>query len=268
PPNDAHGATTEEFTSRSARDLVERPAMLQSASVRALPDLNNAGPAKHRARDGRLIDVDATSIRLAYDGHDARLVGGTDLTQGRGLGGQLQQSQRLETVGQLAGGIAHDFNNLLAVILNYADFVADELPEGDLRRDVEEIQRAATRAADLTRQLLIFARREVTNPQVLDLNDVVTGVEKLLRRTIGENVALVLSLGDDLPCVRADPGQIEQVFLNLTLNARAAMPRGGRLVWETPRVALESLSDPGRPAVAPGRYVRLSVSDTGTGMSE
>src|SRR4029077_20336873 len=156
PPNDAHGATTEEFTSRSARDLVERPAMLQSASVRALPDLNNAGPAKHRERDGRLIDVDATSIRLAYDGHAARLVVVTALTQRRGLEGQLQQSQRLETVGQLAGGMAHDFNHLLAVVRNYAGFVAAELPQGGPRRDVEAIPRAATGAADLTRQLLIF----------------------------------------------------------------------------------------------------------------
>jgi PAS domain S-box-containing protein len=265
-----YGYSRDELISRPAADLVpvEQAAMVASASIKGLPDLHKAGPGKHRAKDGSLIDVDATSIRLVYDGHDARLVVVTDLTQRKGLEGQLQQSQRLETVGQLAGGIAHDFNNLLAVILNYADFVADELPEGDLRRDVEEIQRAATRAADLTRQLLIFARREVTNPQVLDLNDVVAGVEKLLRRTIGEDVALVLSLADDLPCVRADPGQIEQVFLNLTLNARDAMPRGGRLVVETSAVDLDSASDPGRPGVTAGRYVRLSVSDTGAGMTE
>jgi PAS domain S-box-containing protein len=264
-----YGYPRDEFVSRPAADFlqVEQAVTLTSASVRELPDLHKAGPARHRAKDGRLIDVDATSIRLSYDGHDARLVVIEDLTGRRELEGQLQQSQRLDTVGQLAGGIAHDFNNLLAVILNYADFVSDELPEGDLRRDVEEIQRAATRAADLTRQLLIFARREVTNPQVLDLNAVVAGVENLLRRTIGEDVELVLSLGHDLPCVRADPGQVEQVLLNLTLNGRDAMAGGGRLVVETTAVDLNGTSDQGRPNVAEGRYVRLSVSDTGTGMS-
>src|SRR5258707_823220 len=127
---------------------------------------------------------------------------------------RLRQGQRLETVGQLAGGIAHDFNNLLAVILNYADFLAERLPEGEMREDVEQIQRAASRAADLTRQLLIFARREVVKPEVLDLNAVVSGVEKLLRRTLGENVELVAALARDLPSVLADPGQLEQVFLN------------------------------------------------------
>ena len=264
-----YGYARDEFISRPAADLIPtgQAGMLVSASVKTLPDLHSVGAATHRAKDGSPIDVNATSIRLVYDGHDARLVLVEDLTEQKGLEGQLQQSQRLDTVGQLAGGIAHDFNNLLAVILNYADFVADELPDGDLRRDVEEIQRAATRAADLTRQLLIFARREVTNPQVLDLNAVVAGVENLLRRTIGEDVELVLSLTDDLPGVRADPGQIEQVFLNLTLNARDAMPRGGRLVVETSAVELNGASDPGRPGVAAGRYVRLSVSDTGAGMS-
>ena len=153
------------------------------------------------------------------------------------------------------------------MILNYADFLAEELPEGDLRHDVEEIQHAATRAADLTRQLLIFARREVADPQVLDLNAIVSGVENMLRRTIGEDVELVLALGDDLPCVRADPGQIEQVFLNLTVNARDAMPRGGRLIVETSAVELNGGYDAGQLGVAPGPYVRLSVSDTGVGMS-
>lgn len=262
-----YGYPREEFLAGSITDLAadETPT---AASVKQLPDLHRSGPRKERTKSGELIDVELTSFRLVYERHDARLVVIQDLTERKGLESQLQQSQRLETVGQLAGGIAHDFNNLLAVILNYADFVADELPEGDLRRDVEEIQRAATRAADLTRQLLIFARREMTNSQVLDLNAVVAGVENLLRRTIGEHVKLVLSLSDDLPGVRADPGQIEQVVLNLTLNARDAMPGGGRLVVETSSVALDGVSDSGRPAVVAGRYVRLSVSDTGAGMSD
>jgi two-component system cell cycle sensor histidine kinase/response regulator CckA len=263
-----YGYTRDEFREVTVADIVapDQPPFL--AEMRGHPDLYHSGPRKHRSKDGAAIDVQLTSIRLAYDGHDARLVVVEDLTERTKLTAQLQQSQRLETVGQLAGGIAHDFNNLLAVILNYADFVAEELPAGNLRHDVEEIQRAASRAADLTRQLLIFARREVANPQVLDLNAVIGGVENMLRRTIGEDIELALSLADDLPCVRVDTGQIEQVFLNLTVNARDAMPGGGRLVVETSAVGLHDENDAGRPHLPPGPYVRLSVSDTGTGMSE
>jgi two-component system cell cycle sensor histidine kinase/response regulator CckA len=261
-----YGYTREEFRSLTAADLLPADQVPTSAAVKRLPDVRHAGIGKHRAKDGSLIDVDTTSIRLTYEGHDARLVSITDLAERKGLEGQLNQSQRLETVGQLAGGIAHDFNNLLAVILNYADFVAEALPEGDLRRDVEEIQHAATRAADLTRQLLIFARREVVDARSLDLNDVVVGVEKVLRRTLGDDIELALSLADDLPCVLADAGQAEQVFLNLALNARDAMPEGGRLIVETSVVDVGT-HDVGEPDVAPGRYVRLSVSDTGVGMS-
>ena len=263
-----YGYTQEEFRSLTVADVSAPDQTPFMTSMQGRPDLHHSGPRKHRTKDGALIDVALTSIRLAYDGHDARLVVVEDLTERMKLESQLQQSQRLDTVGQLAGGIAHDFNNLLGVILNYADFVAEALPEGDLRHDVEEIQRAASRAADLTRQLLIFARREVTNPQVLDLNAVVGGVEKLLRRTIGEDIELSLSLADDLPCVRADPGQIEQVFLNLTLNARDAMPGGGRLVVETSAVDLDGGYYSGQPDLASGPYVRLSVSDTGTGMTK
>jgi PAS domain S-box-containing protein len=261
-----YGYTREEFLAQTVTDLTvdQTPS---PATVKELPDLHTSGPWQQRTKGGELIEVRLTSIRLVYDGHDARLVVIDDLTERRHLEGQLQQSQRLETVGQLAGGIAHDFNNLLAVILNYAEFVTDELPEGPLRHDVEEIQRAALRAADLTRQLLIFARREATNPQVLDLNTVVEGVEPMLRRTLGEDIDLTLKLAKDLPSVLADPGQVEQVFLNLTVNARDAMPTGGRVVVETSAVDLDEEYAAGRPGVTPGRYVRLSVSDTGIGMS-
>jgi len=263
-----YGYTRDEFRAMTVASVLtsdQAPPLLSEASD--APDVRRSGPWKHRIKDGSLIDVDVTSIRLVYDGHGARLVVIDDLTERKHLEGQLQQSQRLETVGQLAGGIAHDFNNLLAVILNYAEFVTDELPEGPLRHDVEEIQRAALRAADLTRQLLIFARREATNPKVLDLNTVVEGVEEMLRRTLGEDIDLTLKLAKDLPTVIADPGQIEQVFLNLTMNARDAMPTGGRVVVETSAVDLDEEYAAGRPGVTPGRYVRLSVSDTGIGMS-
>jgi nitrogen-specific signal transduction histidine kinase/CheY-like chemotaxis protein len=185
---------------------------------------------------------------------------------------QLQQSQRLEALGQLAGGVAHDFNNLLAVILNYAAFVDDELAAGHdadfeaAGRDVKQIQRAAERATALTHQLLSFARREVVQPQVLNVNDVVTEVRQLLDRTIGEDVVLHIDLTPDPGSVMADPGQIEQVLINLAVNARDAMIGGGVLTIDTANVVIDPDVKTTGSAVRPGRYLRLRVSDTGTGM--
>jgi PAS domain S-box-containing protein len=180
---------------------------------------------------------------------------------------RLNQSQRLETVGQLAGGIAHDFNNLLAVILNCADFVQEDVPEDSpVHEDVLEIRRAAERAAALTRQLLVFSRRDVVLPTVLDVNGAVAEAEKLLRRTIGEHVALSTGLGDAVWPVMADQGQLEQVLVNLAVNARDAMPSGGRLIIETENVVLDDEAARTYSELASGRYVQLSVTDTGTGM--
>jgi two-component system, cell cycle sensor histidine kinase and response regulator CckA len=192
------------------------------------------------------------------------------------LEAQLQQAQRLESLGQLAGGVAHDFNNLLAVILNYASFVSEELGDAtasdwsqrnvSARSDIAQIQQAARRAATLTHQLLAFARQEVTRPQVLSLNDVVGGVEDMLRRTIGENVQLVTSLADGLWPVLADPGRLEQVLVNLAVNARDAMPGGGTVTIDTANVTVDANSVAGGSPARQGRNVRLRVSDTGTGM--
>jgi hypothetical protein len=180
---------------------------------------------------------------------------------------QLDQSRRLESVGQLAGGIAHDFNNILGVIMNYAEFVADELPPGSKSvEDVEEIRRAAERAAALTRQLLIFSRREVVQPEQLDLRKVVAELENLLHRALGERVELSTRFGEGLSTVEADPGQIEQVLVNLAVNARDAMPDGGRLLIEVEDVELDEEYTYMHPDTEPGRYVRLKVSDTGVGM--
>jgi signal transduction histidine kinase/CheY-like chemotaxis protein len=192
------------------------------------------------------------------------------------LEGQLHQSQRMESLGELAGGVAHDFNNLLAVILNYASFVAEELSiavaapagtqwEGPLK-DVEQIQLAAERAGLLTHQLLSFARREVVQAQALSLNSAITRMEQILRRTIGEQVELVISLAANLPMVVADPGQIEQIVLNLAINARDAMPAGGTLSIETVvrEVAEDESSVTGVPA---GPYACFRVGDSGVGMS-
>jgi hypothetical protein len=173
---------------------------------------------------------------------------------------QLQRTQRLEGLGQLAGGVAHDFNNLIAVISNYAVFIAEaaaDLGLGDIAGDAAQITKAAQRGADLTHQLLAFARREVVRPRPLNLNEVVVDIEQMLRRSIGEHIALDVRLGADLPPITADPGQLDQVLVNLAVNARDAMPRGGNLTIET-CVA--------HAGPHPDQYVRLRVSDTGTGM--
>ncbi|HLL66354.1 MAG TPA: ATP-binding protein [Micromonosporaceae bacterium] len=190
------------------------------------------------------------------------------------LQAQLQQGQRLEVLGQLAGGVAHDFNNLLGVILNYAAFVAEELattPQTEsiaaAGRDVGQIQRAAERATALTHQLLAFARREVIQPRVLDLNEVVTDVAQLLDRTIGEDVVLQTDLGPDIWPILADTGQIEQVLVNLVVNARDAMSGGGTLCVDTSNVSLGADVTVGGARLRAGRYVRLRIGDSGTGMT-
>ncbi len=202
---------------------------------------------------------------------------GTDQEQHR-VQQRLHQAQRLESLGELAGGIAHDFNNLLAVIINYAAFVshdleaAAQLPGGSkwqgTLEDIEQIRRASERAANLTRQLLSFARRDVVQPEVVDVNVVVAEVEQLLRRTIGEHVELISSLEPELSSVLMDPGQLEQVLVNLAVNARDAMPDGGRLTIETANIEIDESSGSGDMDIVPGAYVRLRVADTGTGMPE
>ncbi|XVU22382.1 hybrid sensor histidine kinase/response regulator [Actinoplanes sp. CA-054009] len=182
---------------------------------------------------------------------------------------QLQRAQRLEGLGQLAGGVAHDFNNLIAVIANYATFIAEAAADSGLTEiagDAEQISKAAQRGADLTHQLLAFARREVVRPRPLDINDVVTDIEQMLRRSIGEHIALSVRLSPGLPSVTADPGQLDQVLVNLAVNARDAMPRGGELTLETEVLDVDDDYASGRPHLRTGRYVRLRVSDTGTGM--
>jgi PAS domain S-box-containing protein len=187
----------------------------------------------------------------------------------RAMQDELQRSRRLESIGQLAGGIAHDFNNILGVIMNYAEFVADELePSSKAQEDVEEIRRAAERAAALTRQLLIFSRREVVKPEVLDLAQVVGELENLLRRALGERVEMSISLEDGLGAIEADPSQIEQVLVNLSVNARDAMPEGGRLLIEAENVELDEEYAYMHPDTEAGHYVRIKVSDTGVGMDQ
>jgi len=181
---------------------------------------------------------------------------------------QLRQSQKMEAIGQLAGGVAHDFNNLLTVIKGYSQLSLLDLKEDDrLRGNIQEIEKATQRATDLTRQLLAFSRRQILDLKVLDLNVLLKDLEKMLRRIIGEDVELLTLLSEDLGKVKVDPSQIEQVIFNLAVNARDAMPAGGKLAIETANVELDEEYARVHVNVAPGRYVRLSISDTGVGMT-
>jgi two-component system cell cycle sensor histidine kinase/response regulator CckA len=180
---------------------------------------------------------------------------------------ELLQSQKMEAIGRLAGGVAHDFNNLLTAITGYCDLLLEEIGDREqMRADAEEIIRAAERAAGLTRQLLAFSRRQVLMPKVFDLNELVSDVERLLLRLIGEHIELVTVLESELPHVRLDPGQLEQLVINLAVNARDAMPRGGHLSITTENLEIPPGGDPAHPGIDPARYATLSVSDTGVGM--
>jgi PAS domain S-box-containing protein len=240
-----------------------------------------AGEALPPTAEYRILrkDGDATwtlchSGAIDYLGEPATLTTFVDISQRKRaeeerteIQNQLQESQKLESVGRLAGGVAHDFNNLLSVIISYADFAAAALREGDpARADVLEIRKAGERAATLTRQLLAFSRRQVLEPRLVDLNEVVGGIEGMLRRLLGEDIEIAFRPAEGLGSVRADPGQIEQVLVNLAINARDAMPEGGRLTIETAHVELDEDYAARHVSVLPGCYVLLSLTDTGCGM--
>src|SRR6266498_2394674 len=219
-------------------------------------------------RDGRPRVFLNNVVGFVEDGHLVRVWGTQrDVTDQRHLEEQFRQSQKMEAVGQLAGGIAHDFNNLLTAILGNTQLLLRDLPPGDSKRgDVEEIRKASERAASLTRQLLAYSRRQMLQPVVLDLNVVVAEMDKMLHRLIGEHIALVAVLAADLGRVRADPNQIEQVVVNLAVNARDAMPDGGKLTVETANVDLDETFAQAHLGSVPGPYAMLAVSDTGAGM--
>ena len=219
--------------------------------------------------DGRQIWVrEIVHVVPGGQGQARRLRGLTvDITEQKRLEEQFRQSQKMEAVGRLAGGVAHDFNNLLTAITGYCEILLSEHePQHTRRGDIEQIKCAADRASALTQQLLAFSRRQTLAPRVLGLNATVAGIDKLLRRVIGEDIDLITVLASALGHVKADPGQIEQVIMNLAINARDAMPHGGKLLIETANVELDSVYASRHIAVRPGPYVLLAISDTGSGI--
>jgi PAS domain S-box-containing protein len=219
------------------------------------------------AKDGRRIPHYFSGQRFFADGVPCCIGMGIDLTARKLLEEELYQSQKIEAIGRLAGGVAHDFNNIMGVILGYGEMAESELePDHPVREQIAEMVKAAERAAGLTRQLQAFSRKQILQPKRLDLNDLVANTQSMLSRLIGEDIALVLRPGPGLGTVRADSGQIEQIVLNLAVNARDAMPSGGTLMLETANIDLRAESADNLPPAIPGRYVTLAVSDTGIGM--
>jgi len=227
--------------------------------------------ATWKRRDGRLLTVQLSvrAVRNAAGRVDYYETFVRDVTDQRRLQQQVLQSQKMEAVGRLAGGVAHDFNNLLTVITSYSDLLLEDLAPGDAKRDdLEQVRKAADGAAALTRQLLAFSRQQVVEPRVVSLNTVVEGLQKILRRVIGEDIEVTIALAPDLESVRADVGQLEQVLMNLVVNARDAMPTGGRLAVETANVEHDPEYARDREAAAVRRFAMLAVTDTGCGMDE
>jgi two-component system, cell cycle sensor histidine kinase and response regulator CckA len=241
-------------------DKVTRPIALLAKGVEALEAGDFTYPLKAEGED------ETGKLTRAFDRmrHALR----SDQEKRAELERQLRQAQKMDALGRLAGGVAHDFNNLLTVIRGHSELMLETLQSGDsLFGNAQQICKTTDRATSLTRQLLAFSRMQVVQPKVLDLNDLIPDMGKLLRRLIREDIEFALRLGDSLGRVKADPGQIEQVLLNLTVNASDAMPHGGTLAIETQNVTVDHEMARTRPETPPGKYVLLCVSDTGLGMN-
>jgi two-component system cell cycle sensor histidine kinase/response regulator CckA len=264
-----YGYSREEFLGMTLEDIRphEEVSRLRKELAQVEEGLFEAGEWRHRKKDGTIVDVEITRHTLTFAGRPAGLVMALDVTRRKSLENQLLQAQKMEAIGRLAGGVAHDFNNLLTIIFGSSDVLLEDLSRDyPHRAEVEEIMKAARRAASLTRQLLAFSRRQLLEPQVLDLNTLVTNLEGMLRRLIGEDVEFRTVLTPARGTVLADPGQLEQVIMNLAVNARDAMPQGGKLTIETAAADLDEAYAHAHVPVRAGSYMMLAVSDTGTGM--
>jgi len=266
-----YGYTRDEFASMKITDIrstEHAEELLKEIKLIDSP-LSATKVWKHRKADGREIAVEVTAHSIDFNGRAARLVLSNDVSERQSLELQLRQSQKMEAIGVLAGGIAHDFNNLLTVINGYSDLLLRTVAsDSAFWSNIRDIREAGERAASLTRQLLAFSRKQVLEPRVLDMNLVVADLEKMLSRIIGENIDFRTITDEDLCNISADPGQVEQIVMNLVVNARDAMPGGGKLTIETHNVDLTEEYARRHIAVNPGKYVMLAVTDTGFGMDE
>jgi two-component system, cell cycle sensor histidine kinase and response regulator CckA len=267
---DKYGYSRQEFLAMSSADL--RPpgeARRLRNFLRGLPagDHGDAGHWRHLAKNGRIIDAEVFWRSVNFAGRDAVLSVIEDITERKLLEEQLRQSQKLEAVGRLAGGVAHEFNNLLTVILGYSQLLLNRTDcEHPMHAGLDKIRESAEKAGILTRQLVAFSRRQSLQPGILDLNKVVAGMEKMLRRIIGDRIELVTKLSPELGLVRADSSQIDQVVMNLVLNARDAMPQGGTVTLETADREVSELE--AAAGHRPGPYAMVAVTDTGEGIDE
>jgi two-component system, cell cycle sensor histidine kinase and response regulator CckA len=264
-----YGYSREEFCSMKLADFLGQEDASHFAAEFSMPGVPAPRMWRHRTSGGRVIDVETAVYQIQFGGRSAGLAVLMDVTGRRQLEEQLRQAQKMEAVGMLAGGVAHDFNNLLTIITGYSQLILNNLgPDDPNRHSAEQIMKAGERAAGLTRQLLAFSRRQVLQPKVLELNKLVQSLSTMLQRLIGEDIDLKLVLASDLGRVSADPGQLEQVLMNLVVNARDAMPKGGSLTVETRNVDLTENYATHHLNAKPGPHVLLSVSDSGHGMDQ
>jgi PAS domain S-box-containing protein len=257
---DVIGRRITDFVSEASRDDVE---------TRVSNNIEGTYELEGRRQDGRKLLLEATARTHVIKGRTVRITALRDMTERRSLEDQFRQAQKMEAVGRLAGGVAHDFNNLLTVILSYTDMLIEGVSPKDPRaEDLGEIRKATVTAASLTRQLLAFSRQQVIEPRLINLNDIVESSEKMLRRLIGEDIEVRTTLASGPLTVMIDPGQLEQVMMNLAVNARDAMPTGGKLTLETANVTLDAEYARDHWPVVPGNFAMLAMSDIGSGMDE
>ena len=270
-----YGYSEKEFLAMKITDIraPDDVPMLMTNLRQPRVTIESTGPWHHVTKTGEERQVEIRSHTMEFGGFPAALVVVEDITERldnererAALEAHLRQAQKMHSLGKLAGGIAHDFNNILGVIRGYGEFLEGHLAEDAALEDLKEILKAADRGVSLVRQLLLFSRKEVARPESLDINEVIRDTLRLLRRSIGEDIEININLADDLPPIRVDRSQLDQVIINLAVNARDAMPQGGKLFVESSEATFEDESVEGHPEMNPGGYVCLSLTDTGSGM--